>query len=65
MTPHRRQDCWRLIRLTLREEAQDLVEYALLISLVAFGLTAGLRSLASHVSSAFTAIGTTVSSDLT
>jgi pilus assembly protein Flp/PilA len=35
------------------EEGQDLVEYALLIALIAFACTAGMGTLASSINSAF------------
>jgi len=43
------------------EEGQDLVEYALLIALIAFACTAGMGTLADDINSAFKAIGTAVS----
>jgi pilus assembly protein Flp/PilA len=45
-----------------REEAgQGLVEYVLLIALVAFAATAGMSKLASSINSAFTQVGTILS----
>jgi pilus assembly protein Flp/PilA len=38
------------------EEGQDLVEYALLIALIAFACTAGMGTLASSINSAFHSI---------
>ena len=35
------------------EEGQDLVEYALLIALIAFACTAGMGTLATSINSAF------------
>jgi pilus assembly protein Flp/PilA len=35
------------------EEGQDLVEYALLIALIAFACTAGMGTLANSINSAF------------
>ena len=43
-------------RLT-EEEGQDLVEYALIIALIALGCTAGLNGLATAIKAAFTSIG--------
>ena len=43
------------------EEGQDLVEYALLIALIAFACTAGMGSLADDINSAFNAVGAAVS----
>ncbi len=36
-----------------REEGQDLVEYALVVALIAFGATTGMGSLASGINTAF------------
>jgi|HubBroStandDraft_1064217.scaffolds.fasta_scaffold2831115_1 pilus assembly protein Flp/PilA len=51
--------------LTAREEGQDLVEYALVVALVAFGATAALKTLGSGLNSAFTNISSTLASSLT
>ncbi len=40
------------------ESGQGLIEYVLIIALVAFAATAGMSSLASSVNSAFTKVGT-------
>jgi pilus assembly protein Flp/PilA len=42
--------------LASREEGQDLVEYALVVALIAFGATAGMKNLASGVNTAFSNI---------
>ncbi len=47
-----------LARLHKDEAGQGLVEYLLILALVAFAATAGMRSLATGLNSAFTAIGT-------
>jgi pilus assembly protein Flp/PilA len=39
--------------LMSREEGQDLVEYALLVALIALGATASMRLLATAISGAF------------
>jgi pilus assembly protein Flp/PilA len=39
--------------LTSREDGQDMVEYALVVALIAFGATAGMGKLASGISTAF------------
>jgi pilus assembly protein Flp/PilA len=36
-----------------REEGQDLVEYALVVALIAFGAVAGMNALAGGVNTAF------------
>jgi len=46
-----------LIRLQSDESGQGLVEYLLILALVAFAATAGMGSLASGLNSAFSAIG--------
>jgi pilus assembly protein Flp/PilA len=50
----------KLQSLKNNEEGQDLVEYALVVALIAFGATAGMKGLASGINSAFS----DVSSDL-
>jgi pilus assembly protein Flp/PilA len=46
----------------LREESgQDLVEYALVVSLIALGATASMSSLATSFSTAFSKVGTKLS----
>ena len=51
--------------LAYREDGQDLVEYALVVALVAFGATAALQSLGAGLNSAFTNISSTLASSLT
>ena len=46
--------------LASREEGQDLVEYALVVALIAFGATAGMSQLAKGLNSAFSNISTTL-----
>jgi pilus assembly protein Flp/PilA len=52
----------KLQDLVNREEGQDLVEYALVVALVAFGATAALQTLGSGLNSVFADIGTTLAS---
>ena len=40
------------------EEGQDLIEYALVVALIAFAATAGMGTLASDINTAFANIGT-------
>lgn len=56
---------FRLHTLLAREDGQDLVEYALVVALVAFGSTTALKLLGSGLSHAFSNISTTLSSSLT
>ena len=48
--------------LVSREEGQDLVEYGLAVAVIALATTAGMRSVASGISTIFTTIGSTISS---
>jgi pilus assembly protein Flp/PilA len=50
----------KLQTLMLREEGQDLIEYALVVALIAFAATAGMKTLATDINAAFTNIGTTL-----
>ena len=45
-----------------REEGQDLVEYALVVALVAFGAITGMKYLSSQINVAFSKIATTLTS---
>lgn len=44
------------------EEGQDLIEYALVVALIAFAATAGMKTLASGINNAFSGIATTLQS---
>lgn len=46
-----------ITRFTQDESGQGLVEYLLILALVAFAATAGMGNLASGLNSAFTAVG--------
>jgi pilus assembly protein Flp/PilA len=48
--------------LTSSEEGQDLVEYALVVALIAFGAVAGMKSLSSAINSAFSNVSTQLGS---
>ena len=48
-----------------REDGQDLVEYALVFSVIAFGAVAGMSGLASAINDAFTTVANTLSSSIT
>ena len=45
------------MNLLRQEDGQDLIEYALVVSLIAFAAVAGMNTLASDINSAFIAIG--------
>jgi len=46
----------------VNEEGQDLIEYALVVALIAFAATAGMKTLATDINTAFTSIGSTLTS---
>ncbi len=52
----------QLQNLMRREEGQDLIEYALVVALIALAATAGMTTVASDINVAFTNIGTKLSS---
>jgi pilus assembly protein Flp/PilA len=61
-----------LINITMKlqslknsEEGQDLVEYALVVALIAFGATAGMGALAGGINQAFNTISATLASSIT
>ena len=47
-------------RLHQDESGQGLVEYLLILALVAFAATAGMTTLATGINSAFTAVGSII-----
>lgn len=48
-----------------REEGQDLVEYALVVALIAFGAITGMGYLATGINNAFSNISTTLTTNIT
>jgi len=46
--------------LSLNNRGQDLIEYALVVALIAFAAAAGMTSVATQINAAFTNIGTRV-----
>ena len=50
----------RLMSVVSDDEGQDLVEYALIVALIALAATAGINSLATAINTGFTTLGTTV-----
>jgi pilus assembly protein Flp/PilA len=54
----------KLQTLTMREEGQDLIEYALVVALIAFAATAGMNALATDINTAFITIGTNLNAAL-
>ena len=47
-----------------REEGQDLVEYALVVALIAFAAIAGMNTLSGAINNAFQTIGSNLTSAL-
>ncbi|MGO9435397.1 MAG: Flp family type IVb pilin [Terracidiphilus sp.] len=50
--------------LMAREEGQDLVEYALVVALIAFGAVAAMQGLASEINTSFNVISSDLASSL-
>jgi pilus assembly protein Flp/PilA len=51
--------------LVKQESGQDLVEYALVVALIAFSAVAGMKSVATGIKTAYTNISTALSTDIT
>jgi pilus assembly protein Flp/PilA len=54
-----------LARLHKDEEGQGLVEYLLILALVAFAATAGMGSLASYLNTSFSKVGSLLNAYIT
>jgi pilus assembly protein Flp/PilA len=54
----------KLQDLTSREEGQDLVEYALVVALIAFSAVSGMKAVAHGLNLAFNTISTTLSTSV-
>jgi pilus assembly protein Flp/PilA len=55
----------RILGLVENEDGQDLIEYALVVALIAFAATAGMGSLANAINTAFTNVGTRLTTAIT
>lgn len=53
-----------LSNLLSDESGQDLIEYALVAALIALGATAAMNTLASTISTAFSTVGTKLTSNV-
>lgn len=53
-----------VLSLINREEGQDLVEYALVVALIAFGAITGMGYLATGLNTAFSTIASTLTSNV-
>ena len=56
------QGLYTKLQYLMKEEGQDLIEYALVVALIALAATAGMSTLASDINAAFTSLGNTVTS---
>jgi pilus assembly protein Flp/PilA len=65
MTEGLKQLAANLRMLMLREEGQDLIEYALVVALIAFAATAGMSTLAGGINTAYGNIATALSTNIT
>jgi len=54
-----------MLQVLKEENGQDLIEYALVVALIAFAATAGMGTLANDINTAFTNIGTRVTNYIT
>jgi len=54
----------KLMSVARREEGQDLVEYALIVALIALAATAGMNTLATAINNGFSTLGTTLTNAL-
>jgi pilus assembly protein Flp/PilA len=50
----------KLVQNLRKESGQDLIEYALVVALIAFAATAGMSGVAGKINTAFSKIGTTL-----
>ncbi len=49
-----------MLQILKDESGQDLIEYALVVALIAFAATAGMSSVATAINTAFNHLGTTL-----
>jgi len=54
----------KLQSLVKREEGQDLVEYALVVALIAFGAVAAMKGLSTEINTAFNVISSDLATSL-
>jgi pilus assembly protein Flp/PilA len=52
------------VRALRQVDGQDLVEYALVVALIAFAATSGMKTLAGDINSAFNRVGSELTSDV-
>ena len=56
--------CIKLQGLLSQDDGQDLVEYALIVALIALACCAGMQSLATAINAGFTTLGTTLTGNM-
>ncbi len=54
-----------MLQILMDENGQDLIEYALVVALIAFAATAGMGTLATNINNAFMKIGDRVTTAIT
>lgn len=54
-----------MLQILKEENGQDLIEYALVVALIAFAATAGMSSLATSINTAFNHMGTKLNTYIT
>ena len=54
-----------MLQILKDENGQDLIEYALVVALIAFAATAGMSALATNINNAFMKIGDRVTTAIT
>ena len=57
--------CFKWQELLSSDEGQDLIEYALVVALIAFAATAGMGTLAKNINTAYTTIGSKLTGKIT
>jgi pilus assembly protein Flp/PilA len=55
----------RLRAVLLQEQGQDLVEYALVVALIAFGAITSMQFLATGLNNAFSSVAATITANIT
>lgn len=55
---------FRIKDLLAREEGQDLVEYALVVAILAFGAVASMKALGTEIKTAFNTVSSELSSSI-
>jgi pilus assembly protein Flp/PilA len=65
LMPRRIADlCSMLLAVLSKEDGQDLIEYALVVALIAFAAIGGMGSVATAINDAFITVGTTLTTNI-